>query len=35
MWSASDANVFRLVANDRCNTRFEVFGRFDWPLHGS
>jgi hypothetical protein len=27
--------VFSLIANDRCNAQLEVFGRFDWPLHGS
>jgi hypothetical protein len=28
-------DVFTLVADDRCNPRFEVLERFDWSLHGS
>jgi hypothetical protein len=28
-------NVFTLAANDRCDTQFEIIGRFDWPLDGS
>jgi hypothetical protein len=35
VWSVSASDVFRLVAYDRCDTRLEIFGRFDWPLHGS
>jgi len=34
MWWARSGDVFRLVANYRCDTRFEIFERFDWPLHG-
>jgi hypothetical protein len=30
---ANLGDVFTLVAYDRSNTRFEIFERFDWPLH--
>jgi hypothetical protein len=33
MRSASAGDVFRLVANDRCDTCFEIFGRLDCSLH--
>src|SRR5262249_22675304 len=33
VWWGSASDVFRLVANDCRNPRFEIFGRFDWPLH--
>jgi hypothetical protein len=32
VWSASAADVFRLVANDRRNPRFEIFGALDCSL---
>jgi hypothetical protein len=30
--SPSVADVFRLVADDGRDTRFEIFGRFDWSV---
>jgi hypothetical protein len=30
--SAGSGDVFTLVANDRRDTRFEIFGRFGWQL---
>jgi len=32
--SAGTGDALRLVTNDRPNPRFEILGRFDWPLHG-
>jgi hypothetical protein len=34
VWSASAGDVFSLVADDRSDSRFEILGRFDWPIHG-
>jgi hypothetical protein len=34
MWSQCSGDVFTLVAHDCCDARFEIFERFDWPLHG-
>ena len=34
MRSPRSGDVLRLVADDCRDTRFEILGRFDWPVHG-